>query len=520
MADIQAQLADGTILSFPEGTPDDVINSTVENFIASQPAPIVPGQEPQTVGERDIAVQGQQQARTLPRERIDAISPEALGRAGEAFTEPFEQTNFGFDPDTERTISDFKQNLTTVDKAFLNPILSIGEGGLAIMEGIAATIKGTAGGLASLTRTLTGGNETAEKKLSRDLDLAANLGLLIGGVRPTTGAIPKVGVGQRTTTKPATRGQIKAAAPTEEVLRADATAAYKAVEDAGVSFKQAGVQKLIKNSTKNVGRVNAKLHPNTTAAMEEVALLGEKEVVTLTELEEVRKIIGDATQATAPADARLARILRDSVDDFVLKVKPSQINSGKAVEGAEQLTKARDLWQRLRKSEVVSRLLEKADLVKNPGADSIRNQFAALLKNEKKSKLFNKAEISAMEKVAKGNSGEKVLDVLAKFAPQNSLTSLIGIGGGGAVAGVPGAVLLPVAGQIARTSAAAIKKSNAEFVQALVRTGVDAERANRAVIIKNHLEALGTFESQAAENLARMLAFGIIDFGEGKQDDQ
>ncbi len=520
MADIQAKLPDGTILNFPDGTPNSVIQAAAKRFLTEE-KPQIPSSET-VIGTEEVSIQPDQPAQGgFVQGAIDV---------GAAIAKPFQETDFGFDPDTQTGIEDFKSNLSPADQLtferIARPILAVGEGGLSILEGISATIKGGAGGVASLVRSLGGfegkgfSPETGEKKLARDLDLVANLGLLIGGVRPTTGLVPKPTRVQtrQTITRPLDQRRVIETAPTEEVLRQQATQAYRAAEEAGVSFKQEGIQNLIQTAEKRVGKTNPTLHPDTQAALNEVRALGEKDIVTLSELEDVRRIVGDATASIKKPDARLAFKLRDTIDDFVLRAKKSEINAGDARVGSEQLTRARDLWNRLRKSEVISKSLRDADLVASPGARSIRSQFASLLRNEKKRRLFNKEEISAIERVAKGNVSERALDVLSKFAPENTLTSLIGIGGGGAAAGVPGAVALPVAGQIARASAASIKRSNADFVQALVRSGVNRQKAQRAVIIKNKLEALGTFESQAAENLARLMAFGVIEFGKGEDN--
>jgi len=517
MADIQAQLADGTILSFPDGTPDTVINAAVKKFINEQPVPTLPGEEQRTVGSRVTDIQ-QFEGRQAAQAQEESGFLAGVGRLGEAIAEPFGTAE---DPTAQLdvTFQGLLEHFGLEDKpedaqnSFLLSLpKDILQGGVAALAVGGSGIQSLFNATGQIVEEVTG---APREEITEFINQSA---LFLGGQVPA-GALPKIRVTKqrKVVETPLTKKQIKAAAPTEEVLRSEANAAYKAAENEGVSFKPAGVQKLIKTAEKKVGRINEKLHPDTRAAFDEVIALGEKEVVTLTELEEVRKIIGDATQSIKRPDARLARLLRDSVDEFVLKVKPSQVNAGNSRKGGEQLTKARDLWQRLRKSEVVTKAINDAGLAANPGARSIRNQFAAILRNEKKSRLFNREELSAMEKVAKGNTGEQVLDILSKFSPQNALTSIIGSGGGAAVVGVPGAVGAPIAGQIARSSAAAIKKSNADFVQALVRSGVNRKRANRSVVIKNRLEALGTFGSEAAENIARMMAFGVV---EGKTNDQ
>ena len=50
---VQARLYDGTILNFPDGTDEEIINQTVQNYIASQGA--VPQVEPVEEEETELS---------------------------------------------------------------------------------------------------------------------------------------------------------------------------------------------------------------------------------------------------------------------------------------------------------------------------------------------------------------------------------------------------------------------------------------------------------------------------------
>ena len=133
----------------------------------------------------------------------------------------------------------------------------------------------------------------------------------------------------------------------------------------------------------------------------------------------------------------------DRLDEFVEK---------QAEDASGDLSFARELWARMRKSELIEETLERA-MTRTNKALGVRNEFANLSRNKKKMRGFSEDEKKAIKQVADGDFTDTALRFLGNFSPQSSLMALLGIGGGGVVGGPVGGMAVPLIGMGARSMA-------------------------------------------------------------------
>jgi hypothetical protein len=264
--------------------------------------------------------------------------------------------------------------------------------------------------------------------------------------------------------------------PTTEQLTKASREAYAAGKKSGAFVPATGYEKTLGNlrdMTKNEG-LNAKLHPKSSAVMEELEKVAGKDL-SLQEAETLRKIALDAEDDLNPVtreptpDARLAAKIVDELDD---SVDALSVNSP-----------ARALWARSRRSQMIDRAIHRAEI--KAGAHytqagmehALRQEFKQLALNPRRMRGLTAEQRAAVEKVAKGGHIENTLRVLGKFDPTTGgVAAAASIGTGAGLSGVTGgaSMLLPVAGFASRRGATKMTARNVDAArEALVGRGLD-----------------------------------------------
>ena len=134
------------------------------------------------------------------------------------------------------------------------------------------------------------------------------------------------------------------------------------------------------------------------------------------------------------------------MDDFV---------EGGASNVGGTLTEAREIWSRLKKSEVIDHAIENASAAQAGVEAGLRNEFRSLwrARGSKKMRGFTDAELGAIKSVSEGNLSANVLRRIGSLgggldASRNMLNLMGGVAGGAAIGGPVGAALVPVAGHL------------------------------------------------------------------------
>lgn len=152
------------------------------------------------------------------------------------------------------------------------------------------------------------------------------------------------------------------------------------------------------------------------------------------ELQTLRKIIRGAQSSTDPTEKRLASILLDRFDDYLMKVDQTKVESGDTKVIGKTWGEARDAYSKMKKSEIFTDMLEEAKLdatkyTQSGAENSMAAQLRQLAKNEKRMAMFTPDERDAIRKAAQGDAPQKLLRFFGKFAPTGVIT-------GGATGGV------------------------------------------------------------------------------------
>lgn len=289
-------------------------------------------------------------------------------------------------------------------------------------------------------------------------------GLLGAGVAGIAGRM-----GSRNAPKPPTTGQLK----TESQM------SFKAAEDVGAVVTAQSFDDFVDDlarATQKSG-LRPKIQKESSAALDEfVEMAATKQGMTFEELNEMRQVLGAVAGSVKPAERRMASIMIDKLDDYMAGLKPADILSGDAPAAVESLRNARDMWSRVKKSETLERLVERAY---DRGAaysgsgfeNALRNEFKSLLLNDRKMRGFSKIEEAAIRRVVRGGPVESVLRWIGKAAPTGIISGALGSGAGYAMGGPIGAAALPAAGFVGRAGAGALTRNNARIAMEATRRG-------------------------------------------------
>lgn len=348
-------------------------------------------------------------------------------------------------------------------------------------------------------------NPNAAKTLESAVNIAAVVSpLKVGDVLKFSTETAK------TLTTPSAKKYLAEAAPTIEGLKSASRGVYKEIDDLGVTLNPGSVTGL-SNELGSVAKregFNRKIHPKVSAALEEFRKVKNRPQ-TLTEIDTLRKITNSAAKSLEPEEARLGRMLVEKIDDTLDNLKNANFaNPSKADIGAKYKD-ARQLWRRAKKSELLEDAFEKAKNQASGFENGIRTQFRSILNNSKKSKGFLPEELQAMKEVVRGGTAENITKAIGKlgFSEGQSTSMLLGslgVAGGAAIGGAPGAVAVPLIGQMSKTLAQKLTRNKAAGADLIIRAGKDGKE-----ITKAYLKATKPGERSAAELTELLLRPGI-----------
>ena len=309
----------------------------------------------------------------------------------------------------------------------------------------------------------------------------AAMGGAVGGAAPVAGNALGKAVGRRLG-----RAQV----PSTQQLDDAATALYQRADNAGVAVQPRAVQRLtsvLPQRMANMG-FDPVLHPNTARAIQVIEQRvsqamqptgGAHTVMSLGEVENIRRIIRSAVSASSGPDKKADRLMAgrvlDQFDMWMGGLQPKDMLSAGPVSGREAIQivqEARGLWSRKSKGDVLADMVERAQLDDNFEM-GLRREFRTLSRNKERMRQFTKGEQSAIRKVAKGGDMGWIMRALGSFSP----TSLGGAVKGAAVSGIgvatgnPVAAALPVIGYGAKKVSDAATRRAARDADAIVRAG-------------------------------------------------
>ena len=224
-------------------------------------------------------------------------------------------------------------------------------------------------------------------------------------------------------------------APSRSEIATQASKSFEAARQAGIAFDP---QKFSGNMSKIAGDLRQEGYtptgyPKIEAAIKELTATTPKD---FTELQALRKIIQNSQASPDAAERRLASILKEKFDDYILNAPQSDLIGTNTKTGVAVWKQARDQYNRQMKGEIFENMLENAQLdvskfTQSGTENSLAQQLRQLAKNDKKMRLFTKEEQAAIKSAAKGSTVQNLLKFYGRFAPTSAIPA--GFAGGAAV---------------------------------------------------------------------------------------
>jgi hypothetical protein len=253
-----------------------------------------------------------------------------------------------------------------------------------------------------------------------------------------------------------------------------ATDRYDQLQRSGVQLKTDEFVNAMDDIAKGLRQegYTPKAFPKVAGAIEELTSTAQPK--DWTELQALRKMIRSGQKSIEPEERRMASILLDDYDNYLMTVPKESIASGDMKNAGQLWSEARNAYSKMKKSEVFEDMLNEAKLDKSKFTqsgeeNSLAKQLRQLAKNDKKMRLFTKTEQDAIEQAAKGGNVQNMLKFFGRFAP----TGVVPVGlsvGTTALAPMIGIPLtLGAAGS--RGLATNMRRSSVEDLTNMMRTG-------------------------------------------------
>lgn len=281
--------------------------------------------------------------------------------------------------------------------------------------------------------------------------------------------------------------------PELDDLQKAKTAAYGAVDDAGVKYAPSQVDDLVAGISDEMAaaKLNPMRHPKAASMAQEIQNIKGSEM-SLSELDQLRQVINrDVSSSADPAERFFGQKMVDNIDEFI-----------DANGGGDVMSAARAANAKFRKAEKLLTVVEKGERrAASTGSggnvdNAVRQNIRGLLDNPRQSKFYTPAEKAAMEKVVRGTKGQNALRLAGKLSPQgNGLMTALGVGGAmvNPMLGIPALL-----GTGAKMSADAMTRGNVDELLRLITGSQTTKRA------------MTPAQKKAMENMLRAGSVGLL----------
>lgn len=267
-------------------------------------------------------------------------------------------------------------------------------------------------------------------------------------------------------------------APSLDDLRTRSSALYSASRARGVEIKPEVVQRFADDVTVSLADegLDPILTPRAARAVERVQAIADGGKIEWKNIELARRVAGLAAKSPDPNERRLAGMVSEKVDDFVLNLMDEDLSAGSAEGLAPEIAEARALWSQMRNSERLAGAIESAGDAASGFENGLRVEFRKLIKDKKFFRTLSEPERQAVREVVRVTPTGMVLRTVAglSFGSGNRRNILGGLGGstaGGFLGGPVGAIAVPAAGYAAERAGEAMTLRTAQRAQGLVAAG-------------------------------------------------
>jgi hypothetical protein len=215
----------------------------------------------------------------------------------------------------------------------------------------------------------------------------------------------------------------RTAVPTAEELAVRSKANYDILDKSNFQLDN-------QEFTRHMGTMATKLRssagydprimPDVDAALAQLTSGNPKNIQELTTL---RTIVGNAAKSAKPAERMAASQLLDEFDNYVMNAPTSAIVTADK-QALDAWKNARADYAKMKKGEMITNILENADVAQGSKEASIASQLTSLAKNEKKMRFFTPDEQEAIREAAKGGTLQSMLRTIGKFTPMTPAAAI------------------------------------------------------------------------------------------------
>jgi hypothetical protein len=281
-----------------------------------------------------------------------------------------------------------------------------------------------------------------------------------------------------------------AATPTPDELRSQARGAYARAENAGVTYDPTAVQTFGQNlsqTLRNTG-FDETLHPRAAVALRRIQEAGAPDPsgaaapVRFEDLETLRRISRNARLSLDPDERRIGGIIAREIDNFTLRPPANAVAGGDSAAASAAIREARSAWSRMRKSDEIEELVERARLSATGSGgrmdEALRNEFANLARSIQRGSNpgFTPAEVANIERIARGEGGRMGMRFFSQLAPGMTVRGVAStaaqLGGMAAASGNPYAAAYAIPTMGLGLGARAGRNTLAEFEAARLGAGM------------------------------------------------
>lgn len=136
----------------------------------------------------------------------------------------------------------------------------------------------------------------------------------------------------------------------------------------------------------------------------------------ISEIQALRKFIGNAASSADASERRMGKILLDDFDTYILNAPASAVISGDKA-ALDAWKAARADYSKVKKAELIQDIVERADVSQGGKEATIAQGLSALAKNDKKMRFFTPDEQEAIREAARGGNLQIMLRTIGKLAP-------------------------------------------------------------------------------------------------------
>jgi muramidase (phage lysozyme) len=314
------------------------------------------------------------------------------------------------------------------------------------------------------------------------------------------------------------------AAPSAAQLKAAAREGFESPAVKELTIAPRAVSEFSQNlrASLNESGVDEVLAPKTFAVLTKLGNAPQDAVMTGANLQTLRRTFQAAAGTADKTERMAASKVIEAIDDFLPNVAARDILSGDPKAAAQAWATARGNYAAAMRSEDIAKALIKAQRqAESAGSganidNATRQQFKAILNNDKKLRGFNAEERAAMESAVRGTTWGNFARLIGKAAPTGIVSGALSGGAGFAAAGPVGGILLPIAGLIGKRVGDKSTASQVSTLDELVRSRAPLMKAFEDAAAKRQaLEDQGqTAKTMSAMAIAsRNLVSNLRDAG-------